>query len=391
VALPYLLGAQSQVQGIRPNLFHPTDPAQLLWMFGLFLPGLVALVWCCYNEEPPEWRHIAVSVVVAVVMAATCLSIGAAWAGSTEAGRHWLMGFAATLTVREHLAAAAHRWQTGWVAPAALVVTVGLLSALTWRRLVGPRAAEPVQRNPARLFVLLIAGVGVALVAIPEVVYVADSFGTRMNTVFKLYYHAWLLLGIATAHGIFLAVRTRGWVAAYGVVGALVLLSGMTYLATGVYSRVAGGAVAPTLDALAYVGSVDPDELAAIHWMRNHTPPAARVIQGACASYRPDQCRLSVATGRATLLGWVGHELQWRGRAFTAQVAGRQAALEEIYTSTDPERLREVLRSWAVDYVYVGRPERAQFALTPTREASLQAVMELAFQSGDARIYRRRN
>ena len=39
-------------------------------------------------------------------------------------------------------------------------------------------------------------------VLLPEFVYVRDLFGTRMNTVFKLYYQGWLLLGIGSAYGI---------------------------------------------------------------------------------------------------------------------------------------------------------------------------------------------
>ncbi len=43
----------------------------------------------------------------------------------------------------------------------------------------------------------VLVGTAAALVAAAEVVYLRDIFDSRMNTVFKLYYQAWLLLGLA--------------------------------------------------------------------------------------------------------------------------------------------------------------------------------------------------
>src|SRR5690606_31677679 len=56
-------------------------------------------------------------------------------------------------------------------------------------------------------FVLLLCVLGLGLLFAPEFVYLRDNFGTRMNTVFKFYYQAWLLLGLATAYAIAVAVR----------------------------------------------------------------------------------------------------------------------------------------------------------------------------------------
>jgi uncharacterized membrane protein len=52
--------------------------------------------------------------------------------------------------------------------------------------------------------------------------------------------------------------------------------------------------------------------------------------------------------------------------------------------------LPELLETWRIDYVYVGSRERATYGITPDAQARLDSVMELAFQQGDVRIYRRR-
>ena len=38
---------------------------------------------------------------------------------------------------------------------------------------------------------------GFALMFVVEFVFIRDSFGSRMNTVFKFYYQAWILIALA--------------------------------------------------------------------------------------------------------------------------------------------------------------------------------------------------
>ena len=46
--------------------------------------------------------------------------------------------------------------------------------------------------TPQTGFALLLIAAGLVLTLVPEFVYLRDNFGTRMNTVFKFYYQAWL-------------------------------------------------------------------------------------------------------------------------------------------------------------------------------------------------------
>jgi uncharacterized membrane protein len=175
--------------------------------------------------------------------------------------------------------------------------------------------------------------------------------------------------------------------------GAVVVLVGaLAYAVVGVAWKVAGAR--PdwlTLDGLAHLEREVPDEAAAIRWIRANTLPEARVVQAAGDSYRPADGRVSVATGRATLLGWQGHEVQWRGAAFARQAAGRASALEAIYRPTTSEALRRLLVRWEVGYVYLGPRERLRYGVGPREEDELARVMELAFRHGDVRIFRRRD
>ncbi len=61
---------------------------------------------------------------------------------------------------------------------------------------IAPIDERTEERQRAELFLLILIGTSAALIAACEVVFLRDIFQDRMNTVFKLYYQAWLLLGI---------------------------------------------------------------------------------------------------------------------------------------------------------------------------------------------------
>ena len=90
------------------------------------------------------------------------------------------------------------------------------------------------------------------------------------------------------------------------------------------------------------------------------------------------------------MLGWDGHESQWRGNSYGQMAAGRPEALDVIYRSGQPVQIEQALDQWAIDYVYIGPSERSQYGITPAAEQGIAAVMELVFEEGDVRIYRRR-
>ena len=138
---------------------------------------------------------------------------------------------------------------------------LGLVVALLWARLARPGLWLESGEGVALFFALLLAGVGLLLVYAPEFVYLRDNFGTRMNTVFKFYYQAWLLFGVAGAFAVMLAItRWRGWALLPALASslALVLVLGSTvYLVAGAYSKANGFAGSqPTFDAAAYLDTL---------------------------------------------------------------------------------------------------------------------------------------
>jgi YYY domain-containing protein len=262
-------------------------------------------------------------------------------------------------------------WRTAaWTAVAiAFAGSLLALADLTWAGLLfaaGAVAAGAVLSRgipaPERFLWLLIAG-GLGCVALPEVVVVRDAFFggpfERMNTVFKLGYHAYLLLAVAAAlalgwSGSWLGRRT--WTV-WAAVAAVLLLLGGVYPYAGTYASRAGFARTPTLDGLVWLRERAPGDVAAIEWLRENTPGDAVLLEAVGEDYSAfGHARMSTFTGRATVLGWAGHELQW-----SHDPGRREQDVRRLYVTPNALVARPLIARYGIDYVVVGALERTGY------------------------------
>ena len=129
-----------------------------------------------------------------------------------------------------------------------------------------------------------------------------------------------------------------------------------------------------------------PDEYAAIAWLR--VQDSHGIVVEAVGDDYSDYGRVSGSTGIPTILGWKGHELQWRGNSRLFD--GREEAVAEIYQSPDPSRVRELLERYDVQYVYVGRREQISYGPIESggsiRLGEFSDLLKTVFQQGDVII-----
>jgi uncharacterized membrane protein len=129
------------------------------------------------------------------------------------------------------------------------------------------------------------------------------------------------------------------------------------YPYAGTYARKQGFSSRPTLDGLGWLRERAPGDPAAIAWLRAHTPGSAVVLEGVGDDYSSfGHARISTFTGRATVLGWAGHELQWSHDPGT-----RREDVRTLYTTTDPAVARRLLARYGVGYVVAGPIERTDY------------------------------
>ena len=135
-----------------------------------------------------------------------------------------------------------------------------------------------------------------------------------------------------------------------------------------------------TLDGKAYLQRYNPDEWAAFTWLQQ--APIGVVAETVGASYNPDTARVSTHSGQPTLLGWEGHEWQWRGGA--EEIGSRHGDLELLYTTDNWEEAAVITARYNIRYIYVGPVERTTYKVN---EVKFQANTRVIYQNPGVTIY----
>ncbi|MCB0252521.1 MAG: hypothetical protein KDI55_02215 [Anaerolineae bacterium] len=403
--LPFYVGFQSQAGGILPNFLFPTRLSQFFVMFGPLLAALLFFLLALSGRDGRGagfWKRFGGFLAAAVLLPILFLVLLIAAGVATGAGQEFMRRLMELPVVQQQIgglsvldlvrAVVARRAVTPWayLALAGLLAWVGALLA---RRVAASDVTEEAEAPlyaPSVAFVLLMALTALLLTFSVEFVYLRDTFGTRMNTVFKFYFQAWVLLALAAAFGVVYIARYGGRVVRWVGVPLVTLLvvAGMFYPIFATYTRAEKFQTEPTLDGTAYLDRQQPGDAGAIAWLRANVPGNAVVLEASGGSYTYAG-RISAQTGLPTLLGWDGHELQWRGD--TVEQDKRRPDIERIYRGAPVGELQALLDKWNIGYVVVGQQERAAFGVTPQAEARLAQAMDLVYDADDVRIYQRRD
>lgn len=401
--LPFYVGFRSQAGGILPNLLFPTRLHQYLIMFGPFIFVLVCWLGLLFVRAFKSdnlglrtlltWLGVLFLFPLGMLASVTLLLI-------TESGRAFVQSVLSMDVVRDVIGeqtigsllaeTVRVRLSDPWTSMLlSLLIAVALVLLWRWLR-SRDDTPSPVRLEPTTAFALLMALVGLALTLTVEWVYLRDNFGVRMNTVFKFYYQGWVLMGLAAAYGsYYLLERVRGvGRALFGVGLALLLAGGLVYTVFAGYGRAEGFQNENwTLDGAAWIERHHPDDYAAIEWLNAHVAGSPVVLETPGVNYDYEG-RISALTGLPSVLGWAGHEGQWRG-SYEEQ-GKREPDIEAIYSTTartdqDADRVLALLDKYHVTYVIVGPTERQHYP-----QAGLEKfdwLLEPVFRRGQVTIY----
>ena len=376
---PYLLDINAGVNGIGVVITH-TRAVHMFIVWGLFLtaitPFLLATFWQTTVQR--DW-------------AAQTLTAGAL------AFAPWLLWTLAYLPSDGSIEEVIGRFIG--ILPLTALVAIGVYNALFLSRR---------ENEGGRLFATILAVLGLGLIIGSEFLFIRDFFNNRGNTVFKLYYQAWILLAAASAFAVYYwlsTIRNRsGLRAAFSYVWAaafvLLLIGSLYYPLAAAKTKPDTPYAGPTLDGLSFVQQNRPAEYDAIAWLKQNAPPDAAIVEA--VGEWSDWGLVSRSTGLPTIVNWLGHQKQWRGgwEKFDADKPDvsralrdkyfddRTAEVERIYTTLDPAEAQLILYKYDIDYVYIGQRERDKYGIEgiPKFDAIADAVF--ADPNGEAIIYR---
>jgi YYY domain-containing protein len=370
--LPFYIGFDSQAGGLTPNFMYPTRGAHLWVMWGtLFIPLFAYLIYLWRIKTPAHWRAgilTTLGIMIALVAAM------------------FVLGFLA-LKLKPELVMPILEAQgvdvNAFIADSMARRLTYVGSLLTLLVLLIPTLAFLFRSEASSSsFVLLMIALGVLLILGPDFLYLRDNFGYRINTVFKFYYQAWIMLSLASAYGIVVLLQNlRGRWGLPFISGLIILLGiSLTYPAIGIFSRTNNfkPPFGYTLDDFDRIQRENPDEAAAMLWLRS--APDGVVAEAVGGSYS-QYGRVSIYTGLPTVLGWPGHEGQWRDQALQGS---REQDIETLYSSNDWIATQDIIHRYNIRYIVVGNLERSTYHMN---EDKFNRFLKPVFQQGNATIY----
>jgi YYY domain-containing protein len=406
---PFYLGFSSQAGGILPNLMYSTRGAHLWVMWGtLLIPILAYLIYVRAQaaDEKPNWK-LALILGFGFALLLWIFSWLIGWIGSfVEPDFVWMFLDSQGMTASELFNAVSLR-RLSHIASLVTLLAV-LIPSLAYllsksptpitnyelpntqhateqATVVNPKSktcAEP-GRSSANQFVFLFLTLGAILIIAPEFVYLRDQFGYRINTIFKFYYQAWMLWSLAAAFATaYLLQNLRGVKnIIFSVLIGLVIFAGLLYPALGLLTKTNNFKPTNgfTLDDFDRVTRENPDEAAAIEFLR--AAPDGVIVEAVGGSYS-NYARIATYTGLQNVLGWPGHEDQWRG-SYTPQ-GSRSDDITKLYTTNRWDEAQSIIDQYDIRYIYLGILERTSM---PVKEEKFQTHLKPIFQQGGVVIY----
>lgn len=404
------------------------------------------------NQRTPVGYEVAIfGLPLFIIFSLAIMRLARHW---PAAGAQVSLAVVAVLAFVSLVSATLPLWTLLW-AILLIAICAYLAAGLLGLTLASRKATSPHQtgedaresdRARAGVWLWCLTGTAIALVGVCEVVYLRDVFGFgpngtlgidfRMNTVFKLYYQAWLLLGIVAGPALLLVgaaavrrlrsiyVTPAGTTAKYGAsfpganrrlgplglrllsasgivlwIGLALVLVGASaiYPVLAVSARTNNLTLPQTLDGTAYMDgdSVNQGDAQAIAWLNAHVSGNPVIVEGARSQEEYTHFgRVSAFTGLPTLLGWDGHEVQWRvnwlqhpdNSDIYHVINQRMDAITQIYTVDNQQQVLALLHQYSVKYVYVGQAEQQLF---PTANLGRFATfLSVVYHSSTVTIYK---
>jgi len=233
--------------------------------------------------------------------------------------------------------------------------------------------------NIADKFIFFLLLLVCSLSLAPEIVYLRDQFGWRMNTIFKFYYQVWVLFAISMAYLCYRLIRkSDGYCKTMFIIFVMVgIITGSIYPFYSLKDKTNNfSKIDWTLDGNSYI---HPLESEAIHFLeKTRYGIIAEAIGISYSSFG----RVSKLSGLPTVLGWPGHELQWRGGI--EEMGSREQDIRGLYSTSDWIRSQEILDAYNIRYIYLGQLERATYSVNETKFSKNLPVI---FQNEEVIIY----
>ena len=238
------------------------------------------------------------------------------------------------------------------------------------------------------LFVLAAILTATILIIIPEIIYLKDIYiyeHRRANTMFKLTYQAFIMYSLVSGYVFY---KTKSLLKKRLSKFLYLLLFFLIFSIHLIYPYFAIKSFYflnhyQSLWGLNYLKDNYPSNLEAIDWINKNIPGQPVMLEAVGDSYTTFN-QISVATGLPTVQGWIVHEWLWRGGYDKPKA--RQDDVQKIYESEDLNRLKNLIKKYNINYIFVGDKEYEKYP-DINEKNFIDIGGQIIFQSGKTKIY----
>lgn len=217
-------------------------------------------------------------------------------------------------------------------------------------------------------FLLFLFGYGTFLVIVPEFFYAKDIYPGhfRANTMFKMGYQAFMMMGMASAIVMYRIGRYSSW-KKYIMQGVFALFFFFVFLYPftafpSYYPRLSDGGFwkeRPQIDGAEWMRNMYPQDMEIIEYINTRISGQPVILEAQGDSYT-DYNKISAYTGNPTVAGWWVHQWLWRGSSDI--VGARIPDIEALYQSDDVEYTKQLIDKYQIEYVVVSTHEKERYS-----------------------------
>jgi len=213
-----------------------------------------------------------------------------------------------------------------------------------------------------------------------------SSFTSFDDKLFGVYPQDWAMaaIGLIVVALIIGTLIRKKWLWTLRIAIVLTIGLGLVYPIIALWNKTNGfkpyGGL--TLDGTAYYRLVSPDQMDAVDWLKE--APLGVMVEAVSptgGSYT-GYARVSTLSGMPTVLGWIGHVLQWRGGG--EEMGTRQADIEMLYSTSSWMETKRIIDNYNIRYIYIGDLERSTYLVN---EEKFQMQLQAVFENPNAIIY----
>ena len=261
-------------------------------------------------------------------------------------------------------------------------------------------------RSDGMRFLLFLIGTAVTLTLVVELIYLPGDIG-RMNTVFKFYLQAWTMFALSAGVCLGWLVKSlrywrEGLVFLWQAVLYVLLASAALFTVMGTMDKIQDrmAVEAPhTLNGMDYMQYATYYDLGAqmtliedyqaIQWMQENIEGSPVILEGQAYEYRWGN-RYTIYTGLPGVVGWNWHQRQQRAILRSNIVQERVDAVNAFYLTEDRRYVIDFIEKYDIEYIVLGQLEKIFYpgAGLDKFDAYEGQLWDRVYQIGETDIYK---